>query len=148
MEKPVRRLWSRKSGQSGFTLVEMIVVLVILGMLAAVMIPPMVGWIDKAREKQALIECRTYYLAVQTLASERYAEGSDEVDSREALELAFGEGTKCQAATEIIVKDGSVVRIDGFTASNKKTYSYLASQAGDAAGENDRYVAGWIETPD
>lgn len=33
----------------GFTLVEVIVVLVILAVLAAVMVPSMTGWIDKAK---------------------------------------------------------------------------------------------------
>ena len=34
--------------KKGFTLVEVIVVLVILAILAAILVPSMVGWIDKA----------------------------------------------------------------------------------------------------
>ena len=64
---------NRKNNKKGFTLVEIIVVLVILAILAAILIPSMVGWIDKAKEKQVYVEARTYLLAAQTLASEKYA---------------------------------------------------------------------------
>ena len=40
----------------GFTLVELIVVLVILAILAALLIPALLGYIDKAREKQYLLK--------------------------------------------------------------------------------------------
>ena len=64
---------NRKNSKKGFTLVEVIVVLVILAILAALLIPAMTGWIDKAKEKQVYVEARTYLLAAQTLASEAYA---------------------------------------------------------------------------
>jgi len=64
---------NRKNSKKGFTLVEIIVVLVILAILAALLIPAMTGWIDKAKEKQVYVEARTYLLAAQTLASEKYA---------------------------------------------------------------------------
>lgn len=64
---------NRKQSRKGFTLVEVIVVLVILAILAAIMIPSMVKWIDKAKEKSVLVEARAVLLAAQTLASEQYA---------------------------------------------------------------------------
>ncbi|HPR24542.1 MAG TPA: prepilin-type N-terminal cleavage/methylation domain-containing protein [Bacillota bacterium] len=83
-----------KKNRKGFTLVEVIVVLVILAILAAILIPSMVGWIDKANEKTVVAEARAALLACQTLASETYGEeGTASVDAGEAATLADVDGT-------------------------------------------------------
>lgn len=77
MKKVMEKLWNKKNSKKGFTLVELIVVLVILAILAAIMVPALIGWIDKAKEKQAAINARTVYLAAQTISSEKYAKVTD-----------------------------------------------------------------------
>lgn len=62
----------KKSDKKGFTLVELIVVLVILAILAALLIPALTGYIDKAKEKSVTAECRQVVMAAQTLADEAY----------------------------------------------------------------------------
>lgn len=57
----------------GFTLVELIVVLVILAILASLLIPALTGYIDKARRDQVVAETRMLHEAVQTVAGEAYA---------------------------------------------------------------------------
>lgn len=117
--------WEQKNAEKGFTLIELIVVMVILSILAAMMVPAMTGWIDKAKEKQAAIECRTYYLAAQTLASELYAGNAGEIDITvdETQKLAFP-GDEARKAVDIVVEGGEVTKITGFQASNGKTYDY------------------------
>lgn len=75
--------------KKGFTLVELIVVLVILGILAAITIPALLGWIDKAREKKYLLEARNVVMAAQTVATEEYAQGT--FPENEALFLGHHE---------------------------------------------------------
>lgn len=61
------------NNKKGFTLVEVIVVLVILAILAALMIPAMTGWIDKAQEQKYVADARLVYVAAQSAISEQYA---------------------------------------------------------------------------
>lgn len=70
-EKKMRSL--KKNKKKGFTLVELIVVLVILAILAALLIPALVGYIDKAKEKRITAETRQIVMAAQTLVDEEYA---------------------------------------------------------------------------
>lgn len=60
----------------GFTLVELIVVLVILAVLASLLIPALTGYIDRAKRDQVVAETRMLHEAVQTVAGEAY--GSSE----------------------------------------------------------------------
>lgn len=59
--------------RDGFTLVELIVVLVILAILAALLIPALSGYIDKSRERAIIAATRQCVTAGQTLMSENYA---------------------------------------------------------------------------
>ena len=61
-----------KSRKNGFTLVELIVVLVILAILAALLVPALTGYIDKARQSAVIAETRSVLQAVQTEVSELY----------------------------------------------------------------------------
>ena len=71
-----RKMYQKSKEQKGFTLVEMIVVLVIIAILAAITIPALLKYIDKAKDKQIIINARTAYLAAETAASEAYAAGT------------------------------------------------------------------------
>ena len=65
-------LQNKRKKEGGFTLVELIVVLVILAILAALLIPALTGYIDKAKEKSIIAETRQTVMAAQTLYDEAY----------------------------------------------------------------------------
>lgn len=73
MEKMIALQQKRRSKKGGFTLVELIVVLVILAILAALLIPALTGYIDRAKEKNVIAETRQAVMAAQTLYDEAYA---------------------------------------------------------------------------
>ena len=76
MEKMIALQQKRRSKKGGFTLVELIVVLVILAILAALLIPALTGYIDKAKDKKIVAECRQAVMAAQTLADEAYGKAT------------------------------------------------------------------------
>jgi prepilin-type N-terminal cleavage/methylation domain-containing protein len=61
--------------RAGFTLVEVIVVLVILARLAAIAIPALTGYIAKANDKQYIAQARNASVAMKTVLNEDYAAG-------------------------------------------------------------------------
>ena len=66
----------KNAENKGFTLVELIVVLVILAILAAILVPALLGYIDKAKGQNLVINGKNALTAVQTVAIEGYAQGN------------------------------------------------------------------------
>lgn len=133
-----------KRKNKGFTLVEVIVILVILAILAAVLIPSMSTYINKARDKQIIANARSAYVAAQTLASEYYGLGKidefknddNEQYKKEILKLAQLEN--CEISFEV----------DEGTATLSK-FKYTDTKSGQSAslGEDGNWTMDPIPTP-
>ncbi len=124
-----------KAEKGGFTLVELIVVLVILAILAALLIPALTGYIDKAREKQVIAEARQAVMATQTLADEAYAAnpgGTITLTSADIAALAEVKGTVDVTTTGMTFNAKGVLQTLTYTAANGKICVYKANPA---AGE-------------
>ena len=86
--------------KKGFTLVELIVVLVILAILAALLIPALTGYIDKAKNKSIVAETRQAVMAAQTLVDEAYAKEEVGADT-----VGIEGGKKPASSTKTINKE-------------------------------------------
>ena len=98
-------------------------VLVILAILAAILVPALLGWIDKAKEKQYVLDARSAYLAAQTLASEGYGKVPASLDgvTVEAIKkLADVDGTLEWHYKGASGRDAYEVVPDNYTAADGK----------------------------
>lgn len=71
----MKKIKDFKIDKNGFTLVEIIVVLVILAVLAAFTIPAMLGFMEDAKAKAYIAEAREVYVAAQSTATEYIGTG-------------------------------------------------------------------------
>jgi type IV pilus assembly protein PilA len=66
----IKNIQKRIKAKKGFTLIEIIVVLVILAILVAIALPTMFGYVEDARNRSKAQEARVGYLAAQWVVSE------------------------------------------------------------------------------
>lgn len=64
-----------KKNNKGFTLVELIVVLVILAILAAILVPTLMGYIERARSEKDYSTAQTVRVAAQAAIDQAYGDG-------------------------------------------------------------------------
>ncbi len=117
----------KPNNKKGFTLVEIIVVLVILAILAAILIPSMVGYISKAQKKTAIVEARAVTLAAQTLTSEDYSTSTaPAVDKVKSLAEVSG------TITSLKTPGNKVTSFKYTTSDSKYLVTYDSTQKGSA----------------
>lgn len=136
-------MFKKLKEKKGFTLVELIVVLVILAILAALLIPALTGYIDKAKNKDIIAETRQTVMAAQTLVDEAYAKadvGADTVKvdgENEAVKVS--EIAKLAEVTATNIKSVTVDhgKVTGLTYNKSgKTCTY----ASNGSGKDGKYT--------
>ena len=107
---------NRLHKSKGFTLVELIVAIVILGILVAIAVPSLIGYIDRAREVQRAADARS---AAQAVMSMFLMEGVDPTTASQSSFYSSGDYTVPPADRVAIVADllGVPVSDIGFSVS-------------------------------
>lgn len=111
----------RLNRKKGFTMVEIIIVLVIIAILAAAIMPSMLGFVSEARGKAHSAEARVVYVAAQSVATEQCAIDTDTTAAKVMTSTSFEnmvadlESIAAAASTTAGVTANVRVKLEGST---------------------------------
>ena len=87
-----KMFWNTRRGKKGFTLVEVLVVLVILAIIAAMLVPSLTGYIRRARRDKCIYEAQFAITAAQATMMELYGIGPGVMSNEANGALGGGSG--------------------------------------------------------
>lgn len=139
MKKYLKQL---KENKKGFTLIEMIVVIAIIGILAAILVPSMSGYLSTARDSKKEANARTVYTAAQAAVTSLETTNpveSDTYNKSDSLELYKKIKELIGAANydkftkiDVTVQDGAVTEVTVDDGTGEATYSVTPSPSPSA----------------
>ena len=105
----------KKMNNKGFTLVELIVVLVILAILAAILVPTLLGYIERAKSEKDFSTAQAVRVAVQSEIAEIYAKGDDTVEGTDLTGDTDDAKANLERMFKLVgaAKEGNVYKLDG-----------------------------------
>lgn len=103
--------------KKGFTLVELIVVLVILAILAAMLVPALTGYIDKAKKEKDYQTASVVYAAAQAAVTDAFGHGTN------LTAIAQDTATYGQEVYDLAGVDSAKVTAFSFTVGNNHIIS-------------------------
>ena len=128
LEKLTNRLKSKKDSNKGFTLVELIVVVVILAIIIGVAITGIYKYVNKARINTDINNASAIQSALAVLATDKTVIGDKPASGTNKLELIWGEKAVSTIPKSTSDTDKVTVNNTGYSEESGKGKDYIIGE--------------------
>ena len=136
---------SRQNSDKGFTLVELIVVLVVLAIMAAAVIPGLMGYTDYAKDKKYIETADECLKASQSVITDAYSDASNYVTKAERYSAAGMAKVSTDDTTFCVWTGKKLIPGDASdstkaTSDNVGAYTIVYALYGTGTGDDDKHL--------
>lgn len=129
-----------RAQKKGFTLIELIVVIAIIGVLMAILVPSMIGWVNSSRRRTAEANAKNVYQAGAAVIVDAV---NNEINLGGAGTIAKGDGDLADKVDEMLGTNFTGTWVVTHNGTEITKASWTSANAGASPSEEKGETAEW-----